>query len=232
VGSVVVSKPAPTAVFRTVPEQLNRIGKRHADKRTREYLTPDQMARLITTARKHRHGLRDSLMVMMAYGRALGSKEVVELEWSQVDFTTGMLTVNHAKKGLQQIPHPLKGDELRGLPEPRRAHPKARYVFLSERDHQQFTTDGFQKMIVRLGQEAKLGLPIHAHMLSHNAGFKLAQNGRDTWSLQLLMGDKNIVHTTHYTDRNAAKFNGWWYGRENSLVRRRTPLRRGFSLSR
>jgi integrase len=71
VGSVVVSKPAPTAVFRTVPEQLNRSGKRHADKRTREYLTPDEMARLIATACKHRHGLRDSLMLVMAYWHAL-----------------------------------------------------------------------------------------------------------------------------------------------------------------
>jgi site-specific recombinase XerD len=65
-------------------------------------------------------------------------------------------------------------------------------------------------MIVRLGQEAKLGLPVHAHMLRHSAGFKLAQDGRDTRSLQLSMGHKNIVHTTHYTDQDAAKFKGWW----------------------
>lgn len=208
-GSVVALKPAPTIENRTVPEQLNRKGKCHRDQRAREFLTPEEMAKLIAVARKNRQGSRDALMVMLAYRHALRSTELVSLEWSQVDFTGGWLTVNRAKNGLQGIQHPLKGDELRALRQLRRDNEHARFVFLSERG-QPFSEAGFQKMVVRLGEAAKLGFPIHAHMLRHSAGYKLANDQRDTRSLQVWMGHKNIQHTSHYTEMAGGRFKGWW----------------------
>lgn len=174
-GSIVALQPGPAIVFRTVadderPLQLVRAGQRHRDRRAREFLTPDEIARVIAVARKNRHGTRDSLMVMIAYRHALRSAELVALEWSQVDFAGGWLTVNRVKNGLQGIQHPLKGDELRALRQLRRDNKHARFVFLSERG-QPFSEAGFQKMVVRLGEAADLGLPIHAHMLRHSAGY-------------------------------------------------------------
>lgn len=103
-GSVVTLQNSPAIVFRTVadagrPVQLVRSGQRHGDRRAREFLTPDELAKLIAVARKNRHGNRDSLMVMLAYRRALRSAELVALEWSQVDFPGGWLTVNRIKNG-------------------------------------------------------------------------------------------------------------------------------------
>jgi site-specific recombinase XerD len=51
---------------------------------------------------------------------------------------------------------------------------------------------GFRRMMGRLGKAAKMQFPIHPHMLRHTAGFKLANQGVDTRSLQAYLGHKNI----------------------------------------
>ena len=55
-------------------------------------------------------------------------------------------------------------------------------------------------MLARAGKKAKLGMPIHPHMLRHSAGFKLANDGQDTRSIQHYLGHKNIQHTVRYTE--------------------------------
>jgi type 1 fimbriae regulatory protein FimB/type 1 fimbriae regulatory protein FimE len=57
------------------------------------------------------------------------------------------------------------------------------------------TPDGFKKLIGRLGAAAKMPFPIHPHMLRHACGYKLANQGVDTRSLQHYLGHKNIQHT-------------------------------------
>ncbi len=203
-GSVVAIRTAPPAENGTVP---SRQGKRHSDVRTREYLTPDEMDKLIAAAKRNRWGQRDSLMVLMAYRHGLRSKKLVELEWSQVDWS-GWIHVNRAKHGLESR-HPLKGDELRALRALRRDNPHATHLFVSERGAP-FSEAGFQKMVVRLGQNAGLRFPIHAHMLRHSTGYKLANDGRDTRSLQQYLGHKNIAHTVRYTQLNGDRFKGWF----------------------
>jgi type 1 fimbriae regulatory protein FimB/type 1 fimbriae regulatory protein FimE len=167
------------------------------------------MDKLVAAARRNRNGVRDSLMVLMAYRHALRTAELVTLEWMQVDFEGAWLTVNRVKNGLQAVQHPLKGDELRGLRVLRRENEHARYIFLSDRGSP-FSPAGFQKMIARLGEAAGMPFPIHAHMLRHSAGYKLANDGRDTRSLQVWMGHKNIQHTARYTEMAGNRFKGWW----------------------
>ena len=47
-------------------------------------------------------------------------------------------------------------------------------------------------------------------MLRHATGYRLANDGRDTRSLQLYMGHRNIQHTTRYTELAAGRFTGWF----------------------
>ena len=72
------------------------------------------------------------------------------------------------------------------------------------------TTDTFRKIIARAGNQAKLGLPIHPHMLRHSTGFKLANDGRDTRTIQHYLGHKNIQHTVRYTEVASIRFKGFW----------------------
>jgi site-specific recombinase XerD len=50
----------------------------------------------------------------------------------------------------------------------------------------------------------------HPHMLRHACGFKLANDGRDTRSIQSYLGHKNIQHTVRYTELAPGRFTGFW----------------------
>lgn len=50
----------------------------------------------------------------------------------------------------------------------------------------------------------------HPHMLRHSTGFKLANDGRDTRSIQHYLGHKNIQHTVRYTEIASVKFKEFW----------------------
>ena len=72
------------------------------------------------------------------------------------------------------------------------------------------TDSTFKKVIARVGIEAKIGLPIHPHMLRHSTGFKLANDGQDTRSIQHYLGHKNIQRTVRYTEVASVRFKGFW----------------------
>lgn len=91
----------------------------------------------------------------------------------------------------------------------RREHPHATHVFINERGAP-MSPDGFRKMLERISAETKLGFSVHPHMLRHARGYKLANDGRDTRSLQQYLGHKNIQHTVRYTQLNGDRFKGWW----------------------
>ena len=65
-------------------------------------------------------------------------------------------------------------------------------------------------MLTRLGPAAKMPFPIHPHMLRHSTGFKLANQGVDTRSLQHYLGHKNIQHTVRYSELSPERFRDFW----------------------
>ncbi|MCD4811203.1 tyrosine-type recombinase/integrase [bacterium] len=44
----------------------------------------------------------------------------------------------------------------------------------------------------------------------HSTGFKLANNGQDTRSIQHYLGHKNINHTVKYTQLSVDRFQDFW----------------------
>src|SRR5262245_16554268 len=69
---------------------------------------------------------------------------------------------------------------------------------------------GFHRLIQRVGEAAKMPFPVHPHMLRHACGFKLANDGHDTRSLQHYLGHKNIQHTVRYTEMAPDRFKNFW----------------------
>ena len=59
-------------------------------------------------------------------------------------------------------------------------------------------------------RRTKMPLPIHPHMLRHACGFKLANDGHDTRSLQHYLGRKNIQHMVRYTEMSPDRFKDFW----------------------
>jgi hypothetical protein len=89
--------------------------------------------------------------------------------------------------------HFLAG-ELRALRRLQRETGPSTHLFMSGRKAP-ISADGFQKMIERVSARAKLGFQIHAHMLRHACGFKMANDGVDTRTIQAYLGHKDIRHT-------------------------------------
>jgi len=88
---------------------------------------------------------------------------------------------------------PLTGRELRALQ--REQEFKSPFVFVSERGTP-FSTRGFQ------GFDMK----VHPHMLRHSCGYKLANDGVDTRTIQGYLGHKSIQHTVRYTELAPTRF--------------------------
>ena len=72
------------------------------------------------------------------------------------------------------------------------------------------TASNVRKLVARTGLVAKLQFPVHPHMLRHACGFKLANEGHDTRSLQHYLGHKNIAHTARYTETAPDRFKRFW----------------------
>ncbi len=82
-------------------------------------------------------------------------------------------------------------------------------LFASERGGP-VTTSTVRKMITRAGRVADIPFPVHPHMLRHACGYKLANDGHDTRSIQQYLGHKNITHTVRYTELAPGRFNDFW----------------------
>jgi integrase len=71
--------------------------------------------RLMAAARKSsRYGHRDATMILIGYRHGLRASELCDLQWSQIELTTGRLHVRRAKNGSPSV-HPMQGDEIRAL---------------------------------------------------------------------------------------------------------------------
>jgi integrase len=194
----------PRHVNRTVP-----VRPANADLRQREYLTPDEVEKLIKAARDGRYGHRDATLILVAYRHGLRAIELCDLEWSQVEWgRAATLHVRRVKNG-KPAAHPIRGDELRALRELRRRYPDSAFVFATERGGP-FTPDAVNRLVKRIGERAGLAFPVHAHMLRHACGYKLANDGHDTRAIQDWLGHRSIQHTTRYTELSPTRFKDFW----------------------
>ena len=179
------------------------------DLRSREYLTADEVDRLMAAARSvGRHGYRDSTLILIAFRHGLRVSELVALRWDMIDLKQGLMHVSRLKNGVNST-HPLRGVELRALRKLKRDYKDTPYLFETERKGP-LTASAVKKIITRAGEIAELGLSVHPHMLRHSTGYKLANDGQDTRAIQHYLGHKNIQHTVRYTELSAGRFNDFW----------------------
>jgi type 1 fimbriae regulatory protein FimB/type 1 fimbriae regulatory protein FimE len=182
----------------------------NADVRSREHLTESEVKTLMKAARAgdRRYGHRDATMILLAFRHALRVSELVDLQWTDVDFVTARLHVRRVKDSLDGV-HPLDGEELRALRKLQKdGH--AKFIFQTER-RGPMTASGFRKLLSRLGVKAGLAdLKIHPHALRHACGYALVNKGVDTRSLQGYMGHKQISNTVRYTALDANRFKDFW----------------------
>lgn len=173
--------------------------------RSREYLTPAEVHRLIDAAgTRGRHPLRDRTLLLLMFRHGLRAGEACLLKWDAIMFDTRTLSITRLKKGLSGV-HRLQADEVQALTDLRQRYPEGFQVFVNERGDR-LTTGAIAKIMERAGELAELPLPVHPHMLRHSCGYYLAEQGLPTRDIQEYLGHKNIQHTVRYTAANPARF--------------------------
>src|SRR5262249_54616522 len=110
---------------------------------------------------------------------------------------TGKLHVRRSKGGQPSV-HPIGGRELRASRRLQREGQPGLYVFTSER-LAPLSVAGYQRMVARAGEAAGFRFQISSHVLRHSCGYKLANDGRDTRSIQYYLGHRSIASTVRYT---------------------------------
>ena len=194
----------PTGKKRAVAPQR----RPNSEYRKREHLTPAEVAKLVEAARGNRYGQRDATMILVAYRHGFRASEIVDLEWSAIDFVRAEMHVRRAKNG-KPATHPIRGDELRALRELQRQTSSGGYVFETERGTP-FSTDAVNRLIKRIGERAGFPFKVHVHMLRHACGYALANAGHDTRAIQDWLGHRAIQHTARYTELSQDRFRDFW----------------------
>ena len=101
--------------------------------------------------------------------------------------------------------HAITGKELRALRRLQRESERGTYVFMSERG-----VAGYQRMVARAGEAAGFPFLVDSHVLRHSCGYKLANDGHDTWAIQGYLGHRSIVSTQRYTALAPGRFKHFW----------------------
>ena len=173
----------------------------------KKHLTPSEVEKLIKAAASiGRYGKRDALMIRVCYVHGLRAAELCDLLWKDIDLDGHTVFVRRLK-GSKSITHPLTGDIVRALRKLPGEH--TGHVFTTERDGP-LSPNGFGKIVRRAGEKAGLQFVAHPHQLRHGCGYKLANDGVDTRSLQSYLGHSNIRHTVTYTDTAPERFKNFW----------------------
>lgn len=177
----------------------------------RDYLHSAEIDKLLSAAKSFpRHGLRNHLMILLAYRHALRISEVISLRVSDINLDEGRIYCKRLKGSVTNT-HPMEGDEIRLCRRWLKERPKTAldFVFVSERGSP-LTRQSAWRIVAEAGERAELDLDIHPHMLKHSCGYYLANKGLDTRLIQDYMGHKQIQNTVRYTATNAKRFEGLW----------------------
>lgn len=179
--------------------------------RLRDYLTRDEVASLLRSAKKSpRHGARNYAMILIAYRHGQRASEATSLRMSDLDLCTGTIYCRRAK-GSRSSLHPMKPDEVAALEKvlgDRRLQ-ATDYVFQSERSDN-MSRSAFWRIVSNAGARAGLPVKTYAHLLRHSCGYFLANKGCDLRLIQDYLGHKQIQNTVGYTTLNPSRFAGLW----------------------
>jgi type 1 fimbriae regulatory protein FimB len=179
-----------------------------AHERDKDFLSPEEVDRVLDAAKRSRHGARDHLLMLMMYRHGLRVSEAVRLRRDDVNLDQARLWVQRAKNGLS-VEHPVPGDELRAIKRYLcgRAD-RLPWLFVSERGTQ-LTERAVYYLVRTAGESAGLS-DVHPHTLRHSCGYYLADRGTDLRTMQDYLGHRDPRHTVYYTRVAGRRFEGLW----------------------
>ena len=187
-----------------------KSGATDAHEKGKNYLTEDEIDRLLAAAKKSRHGVRDHLLLMMTFRHGLRVSEAIGIEKKDLNLKQSRIWVRRLKGSLS-VEQPIAGDELRVIKRYLATREdRQRWLFVSERG-QAMTRQAVNYAIARAAERAGLG-HVNPHMLRHSCGYYLANRTEvpDVRLIQDYLGHRDPKHTARYTRVASRRFEGLW----------------------
>lgn len=186
-------------------EKLPVRRRPNSEYRSREYLTLDEVNRLIEVAKvRGRYCVRDHALLLMMFRHALRVTEAATMRWDAVMLSERRVVIHRLKHGTQGN-HPLQDDEVAALVALREAYPDSPYLFPNERgDH--ITREAIAQIVRRCGGLAELPLSVHAQMLRSSCASHLRNQGLDTLLIYEWLGLCSAEYMERYTQINPGRF--------------------------
>jgi len=171
-----------------------------------QYLTQDELLAVLKVARKE--GVRDWLMILMAYNHGMRASEVVNVKLE--DIRNNHIVIRRLK-GSKVTTQPLEAhpgkpllDEVRGLELWRAERPRLSGALLFPVRYKTF-----YRAFVRYAQLANLPKEkCHPHVLKHTVATFMTINNISMPAIQAKLGHASITSTamyTHVSDARAAE---------------------------
>lgn len=171
-----------------------------------EYLTIEEVEKLLAMPDNSIKGIRDRAMLEVLYATGIRVSEIIELKLRDVNLRIGFITCNGehgrariipmgtmAKKAVEEYLLNSRNAFMRdGNPDDPESPFFVNYTGGS------FSRQGFWKILKQYGREAGLEERITPHILRTTFAVHMVQNGADLKSLQELMGNEDIMATQIY----------------------------------
>jgi type 1 fimbriae regulatory protein FimB len=180
----------------------------------RKHLTVSEIRAMLDSALRSSDPERNMCLILLIYYHGLRASEARLMLLSDLSIEDNTLFVRRSKGSLSTN-QPLIDDEVEPLKSwlaVREKMPLAKrsdYLFITKRGTH-FSRQRIYTLVKEIGNNARLQIAVHPHMLRHSCGFSLADKGADTRVIQDYLGHKNIRHTVHYTASNSLRFRGLW----------------------
>jgi site-specific recombinase XerD len=181
-------------------------------KRTREYLTADEMNKLLTAAKTaSRNPARDYCALLLMFRHGLRVSELCSIKLSDINVGTKEFHVNRLKD-CDSGPHELYKGEPQAvkawLVERAKMAPPAgvKTLFISER-RKPLSRITVWHLVGEIAKAAGLEhLSVHPHQFRHTCGYSLVNKGTDIRIIQGYLGHRSISSTVRYTKLDSKRF--------------------------
>lgn len=176
------------------PEKLRFIPWPKKEERLIEYITQDEMQKLVSVCQNKKH---KAIMCLM-FGSGLRISEVINLRPEHIKSDVGIIEIIQGKgkkDRIVQLGEPL----LKILREYwKEFNPKGGYLFNGQFEPQ-YSQRSINEFLKRYALAAGIKRNIHAHLLRHGFATTSLEMGTDIRYIQKLLGHNSIKTTIRYT---------------------------------
>ena len=193
------------------------VKPRYGARKDVDYLTLEEVDRLLAVPEDTRKGIRDRAILELLYGTGIRVTELISMLTSEMNLTIGYVTCrgDYGKARIIPLGGPCRAALKRYMEESRpyfletsrRITPSGtdtEYLFLNVHG-EKLTRQGLWKIVSNYSQMAGLEHKLTPQVLRNSFAVHMLQNGADVRSVQEMLGHSDISTTQIYLNMNDLK---------------------------